>query len=310
MKIAAIIVTCNRRQVLNDLLDDLLCQSRKPDVILVVDNGSEDGTVELVKKHFPLVKLIELKHNIGLMGGLGIGIKTAFEQGYDAVLSMDDDARLRKDTLECLVSAIDTHECLREAVVWCAIVSPHDQFFAEPVCVKVEGEWKIYHEFLPELYDKVYETIGGSNVGLFIPRSVIEHVGLPREELVFNGEFEFNDRIKKGGFKLFRCFASIIYHERNRFSEIKIMGKTRFVSRVPPWRTYYDMRNRIYIDRIQKRRTMLKSLLLGMIESAVWIYTSEKKISTAFYISKAVYDGLLGKMGMRVKIPRELSERQ
>lgn len=305
MKIAAIIVTCNRRQMLKNMLEDLLNQSHRPDGIFVVDNGSYDGTVEFVKAHFPRINLIELEQNIGLMGGLEIGMNDAFRQGYDAILSLDDDARMRKNTMECLLYAIDSRKELQAAVIWCAIAAPHSDFFAEPVCVMVDGEWEIYHKFLPELNDKVYETIGGSNVGLYIPRSVFEQVGTPRSDLAFAGEFEYNYRIRKAGFKLYRCFSSIIHHERNMFFELRLMGKTRFVSRTAPWRVYYDMRNRIFIDRIQKRRSTVKSLIIGVMDAVIWIYTSEKKISTVFYICRAVYDGLLGKMGMRVRVPRE-----
>jgi GT2 family glycosyltransferase len=304
MKIAAIIVTYNRKKSMIELTNDFIQQTRKPDIILVVNNGSEDGTSEFIRERFPSVQLIELKRNIGHMGGLNIGVRTAFQQGCDAIFSVDDDARLRKDTLECLLNAVESDEKLRDTLIWSANVSPDDDRFSEPVCVKIEGEWKVYDRFIPELHDKVYETLGSANVGLFIPRSIVEHVGLPRTDLIFVGEFEFNYRVKSAGFKLYRCFPSIIYHECNKFSELKILGKTRFVSKTKPWRTYYEMRNRIYVDRIYRRRNIMKNLFITVVDSAIKMYTCENKMSTALYICRAVYDGWFGKMGMRVRIPK------
>ncbi len=310
MNIAAIVVTYNRRQQLSDLLEDLLSQSRRPDGILVVDNGSEDGTVGHVREKFPFVWLEKLEHNTGHMGGFEIAVKTAFQRGYDAVLSIDDDARLRGDTLECLLRAIDLHDGLRDSVIWCANVSPDGQYFTEPVCLKVRDEWKIYQRFLPELEGKVFESLGGANIGIYIPRSVFEKAGPPWGVLAFNGEEEFKYRIKKAGFKLHYCLSSIIYHKRYDFFEFKIRGKTRFVSKVPPWHTYYEFRNRIYIDRIYKRRTLVKNLLITAVDSAIKMYTSDKKMSTFFYITRAVFDGFCGRMGMRVNIPRLVHDKK
>lgn len=304
MKIAALLITCNRRQLLCKLIEDFISQSRKPDAIFVIDNGSEDDTVEFVKTHFPHVRLIEIQHNTGHMGGLEVGVKSALEQGYDAVLSVDDDARLRNDTVEQLLNTIETYEGLRNAVIWCTNVSADGRFFTEPTCVKVDNEWKVYYEFTPELYGKVYETTGAANIGLYIPLSIIEHVGLPRSELAFCGEQEFNYRVQKAGFKLYRCFSSIIHHKRFEFHEVKLMGRTRYVCHSSPWRIYYEIRGIVYIDRVHKRRTLLKSLLNVAIISAVKIRYCDNKISGTVNVLRAIYDGMFGRMGMRVHIPR------
>jgi GT2 family glycosyltransferase len=285
-------------------------QIRRPDGILVVDNGSEDGTVELVKERFPDIQLIEFEQNVGHMGAFELVVKTAFQQGYDAVLSVDDDARLKKDTLECLLRAIDTHEGLSDSLIWCANISFDGEYFTEPASLKVGDEWKIYHRFLPEVQGKVFETLGGANIGIFIPRPVFEKVGPPMSVLAFNGEPEFKYRVQKAGFKLYYCLSSIIYHKRHMFTEVFIRGDTRFISKVPPWHTYYEIRNTIYVDILYKRRTMFKCLTNIAFISAMKIYTCDKKISTLLHIVRAVYDGLLGNMGMTAHIPRLLHDKQ
>ena len=304
MKIAAIVVTCNRKKMLSDLLDDLFSQSRRPDGIIVVDNGSEDGTVKFIRERYPEVQLQELKQNSGLYGGLEIGATNAVSQGYDAVWLVDDDARLRKDSLECLMSAVEEREDLQESVIWCSNIVPDGPVFTEPVCVKIDGEWTVFQELIPELADKVYESNGGPNIGIYISSKVIKEAGPPRGDMIFCGEQEFIYRVQKKGFKLFRCFASIVYHKPHLFSEVKFMGRTRFVSKVPPWHTYYEMRNRIFVDMTFNRRSTVRSLLNTAVDAVTKLSKCDKKISTAFYISKAVIDGLTGKTGMRVQIPR------
>lgn len=304
MKIAAIVVTCNRKKMLSDLLEDLLSQNRSPDGIIVVDNGSEDGTADLVKERFPSINLVAREQNDGHMPAFEIAVKTAFQQDYDAVLSIDDDARLKNDTLENLLQAIESNEGLENSVIWCANITPDGEYFTEPVCLKTGDEWTIHKKFIPEIQGKVFESLGGANIGIYIPRVVYEKVGPPWGILTFNGEPELKYRIERGGFKMYYCLSSIIYHKPHEFSKVVLMGKTRFVSKVPPWNTYYELRNRIYVDRYYKRRTLFKNILITFLDSIIKIYVSDKKMITLYYVSRAVLDGFRGMMGMRVKIPR------
>ncbi len=304
MKIVAIIVTCNRMEIVSRLLEDFRRQARKPDGIIVIDNGSEDGTSEHLKLNFPEIDLVSLNENDGLWKAVDIGIKKAMNEGYDAVWLVDDDARTEEMAIENLLTSIDAHNGLRDSVIWSANLSYEGRFFTEPVCVKINGEWRIYHEFVDELKNGIYETTGGPNIGIYIPRSVIEDVGPPRADMVMSGELEFISRLKLKSIKMYRCFSSILYHKRHEFFRVRLFGKTRYVSRASTWRTYYEIRNMIYTDRLYKRRSLLKSLVITSLDSIIKIYICNKRLSTAYYILKGVYDGLRGNMGMRVKIPR------
>lgn len=305
MKIAVLVVTYSRREMVSRLLADLDNQSRRPDGVIVVDNGSEDGTAEHLRRNFPRINLITNTHNIGLDGALSIAMENALCSDYDSFIIIDDDAHLRNDTLESLVNVIGTDPSLKDSIIWCAHVTPDERFFTEPICVKVNGEWRIYQEFHPELHGKVYETVGsGATIGIYMPRKAIETVGLPRSELCFIGQMDLNYRFTQAGFKKYYCFSSIIHHKRHDFYEYKLRGKTRFVSNVPPWHTYYEFRNRIYMDRLYKRRSIPRSLFVTTVDTVAKLYISDKKLLTLVYILRAIYDGLFGKMGMRVKIPR------
>ena len=304
MKIAAIVVTCNRKEMVSDLLDDLFSQSRRPDGIIVVDNGSEDGTAAHLKERFPSIHLVALNSNDGHMPSFELSVKTAFEQDYDAVVSIDDDARLKDDTLECLLQAAESNEEMKNSVIWCANITPDGECFTEPVCLKEGDEWNIHKKFSPEIQGQVFESLGGANIGIYIPRVVYEKIGPPWGILTFNGEPELKYRIERGGFKMYYCLSSVIYHKPHEFSKVVLFGKTRFVSQVPPWNTYYELRNRIYIDRYYKRRTLIKNIAITALDSLVKIYASDRKITTLFYLMRAVIDGFMGNMGMTVKIPR------
>jgi len=302
-KVAVIIVTCNRKPLLHRLLESLMRQTQKIDRIIVVDNDSKDGTLEFVKFHFPSVSLLRLDQNIGLFGGLEVGVKIAMSPGFDGALLIDDDAYLKENALEQLLMLINKDNTLKNSVIYCANVTTDGQYFTEPIMVLVDGRWKVYSKFVPELYDKVYETTFGPNIGVFIPYSILERIA-PRSEMVFCGEEEFIYRVIKARFKVFRCFSIVAYHKRHKFYRIKFLGKTFNVSVVAPWHTYYETRNSVYVSRKYMKRSLLKTLLSQAICLILKVYVSDDKLATLRCVLKGSYDGLFGKLGIRVPIPR------
>ena len=88
MRIVAVVVTHNRRMLLSRCLDNLLAQSRQPDLILVVNNASSDGTVKMLEQRaIPFIT----QENAGSAGGWHRGIQYALDHEFDAVWLMDDD---------------------------------------------------------------------------------------------------------------------------------------------------------------------------------------------------------------------------
>lgn len=89
---------------LDRCIGSLLCSSLKPDV-LVVDNGSSDGTRERVASGFPGVQLVCNDSNLGFGAANNIGLRKALSGGYDFVYLMNQDAWVYADTLDLLVAA-------------------------------------------------------------------------------------------------------------------------------------------------------------------------------------------------------------
>ena len=78
MDVSVVIVNWNTRALLADCLRSVLGQtSRYAIEVIVVDNGSEDGSQEAVRTEFPRVKLIENEANLGFDKANNIGIRTA-----------------------------------------------------------------------------------------------------------------------------------------------------------------------------------------------------------------------------------------
>ena len=90
-KVCAVVVTYNRKELLRQCLHSVLQQTRPLDCILVVDNASTDGTLDLLNAEFSNVEQLKLPTNTGGAGGFKAGMQWAYCKGYEWVWVMDDD---------------------------------------------------------------------------------------------------------------------------------------------------------------------------------------------------------------------------
>jgi GT2 family glycosyltransferase len=105
-KIAVIIPNWNGIDLIAECLEALRRQTLAHTVI-VVDNGSVDGSPEVIRKRFPEVELLEFPNNAGFAGGVNRGIRPALERGADYVALLNNDAVADPAWLERLVEAAE-----------------------------------------------------------------------------------------------------------------------------------------------------------------------------------------------------------
>ena len=87
MKIAAVVVTFNRKEYLVKNIEALLAQVNAPMDILIIDNASTDGTEETIRHYMDAGQILyeNTGENLGGAGGFNFGIRRAYEAGYDAI---------------------------------------------------------------------------------------------------------------------------------------------------------------------------------------------------------------------------------
>lgn len=91
--------------------DTLACLASldRRDAVVVVDNGSTDGTVAAVRERFPHVTVVENGANLGFSGGNNAGIRRALDDGADWVVLLNNDARPAPGTLRAFARAAERH---------------------------------------------------------------------------------------------------------------------------------------------------------------------------------------------------------
>ena len=102
--VLVMIVTYNALKWIQRCLRSVEKSSLPADVV-VIDNGSTDGTLPLIRTDFPGTRIIETGENLGFGAANNIGLRIALEEGYEFVYLLNQDAWLEKDTLEKLIAA-------------------------------------------------------------------------------------------------------------------------------------------------------------------------------------------------------------
>jgi hypothetical protein len=103
----AIVLTWNGRRWIAPCLQSVLASTYPGLEVLVVDNGSTDGTPDLVTALAPRVRVIRNRGNLGFAGGSNVGLRVALREGAELVALLNQDLRVEADWLARLVEAAE-----------------------------------------------------------------------------------------------------------------------------------------------------------------------------------------------------------
>jgi len=106
-RVAAIVLAYNGREVTLQALRSLRRMTYPSFDLVVVDNGSTDGSAAAIGGAFPEVALLRAEANLGAAGGANLGIRWALERGYDYLLLLNNDIEVDPRMLEELVAAAE-----------------------------------------------------------------------------------------------------------------------------------------------------------------------------------------------------------
>lgn len=253
MKIAAVVVTYNRLNLLQENVEALLNQSYKLDKIIIVNNGSTDDTKQWLSQYEQntLFHIVNLNENIGGAGGFSLGIKLAVKMGYDYSWIMDDDTIPHADALEKLM---DIANAYRDAGFVASYVTWTD---GSPHQMNKCGILKGYSEESKMVVSngtKAYRCSHCSFVSVLINSNAVRKVGLPiKEFFIWCDDIEYTQRIVSHHIPCYFVPSSVVVHKSatNYFPSID-KAPASFA-----WRFYYQARNTCYLNRKKKRLLLL-----------------------------------------------------
>lgn len=213
--ISVIIVNWNGIQHLKECFESLSKQTIKDYEIILVDNGSTDGSVNFVEREFPHVKIITLNKNYGFCKGNNIGLQHS-RGGYIALLN--NDTKVESSWLEELMKGMEQDP----QIGICASCMVN---YYKPDILDTAGDgydicgigFKIGNERNILEYQKKREVFGACAGAALYRRSMIEQIGFFDERYFAVGEdIDLSFRAKLAGYKCEYVPTAIVYHKVNQ----------------------------------------------------------------------------------------------
>jgi len=212
------ILSCNQKELSLKCLNSLMQLEGVTYKVLLLDNGSDDDLINVVKKIFPTVETIKLKRNIGPAGGRNVQIKYFLNSDYDYLFFIDNDAVVDKNTLKELIRVTEQDKKI-------GAVSARVFYFDKPNIVWCEGglvRW-IKGDFLllNRGKDNAYLSNEPKEIDAFpygfgiIKKEVLVKVRLVPDEpyFMYYEETEWQIHFRKLGYKIFSAPKAKIWHK-------------------------------------------------------------------------------------------------
>ncbi|HEY5974720.1 MAG TPA: glycosyltransferase family 2 protein [Geobacteraceae bacterium] len=237
-RVSVIIVNWNGREHLPICLDSLARQTFHDFETILVDNGSQDGSQELIRKSYPWVRLVELPVNTGFSGGNNEGLRHAAGE-YIVVLNNDTEAE--PDWLVELVRVADANP--RAGQVGCRIcaMDDHDRIdsLGHGVCADgmTRGRYRLRRwseikgEFAP-----VQEMFFGTACVSLYRRAALDEAGFYDDDMFAIGEdSDLGLRLRWYGWDAFLATEAVVYHKYSATSGVFSPFKLYLVERNHYW---------------------------------------------------------------------------
>jgi GT2 family glycosyltransferase len=203
-----------------ECLESLLAVTYPALRLLVVDNGSTDGSEAALRARFPGLELLQTGANLGFAGGNNAGMRHAFEHGADYVLLLNNDTTVDPGFVTALVDAARDHPRAgllsskilffdRPNVIWYAGASFHPW--------PGWGRHRGYGQRDMAQFDRVEETDRPTGCSLLATRACCERVGLLRDEyFCYAEDLEWGLRARARGFQVLYVPESRVWHKVSR----------------------------------------------------------------------------------------------
>ncbi len=304
IKVAAVVVTYNRKDLLLNCLEALKKQTRPIDSLFIIDNFSDDGTPTNLYDHEYIKKLppennettwinedyinnptngeniktyyIRMNENVGGAGGFHEGVKQGIEKGYDWLWLMDDDGMPSENALELLVNKVDKGK--KQSAISCLVMSNKTKgkfAFSLPVLDefgnrKIHNQKRYFYnseELRNYIKNDIYPWANFFN-GVMINTLAVKDVGNIKKELfIWGDEQDYMFRLMKWG-ELVTVIDALHFHPDNNQQE------------PPLWKMFYGFRNELYLNK--KYRSLW---LLRFIKSIIvnFSYFYKKKALSEYF---------------------------
>lgn len=236
-KVIVLILSYNGKYLLEDALNSYLNNDYQNYRIMVIDNGSSDGTVEYVKENYRDVFVSRLEKNQGYSGGFNFGLNIAFnEMGADYALITNNDVIADKDIISELVKVAVTDDKIGFTTGKVYFNEKKDMLqtvgmYYDPV--RINGGHIGNQEVDNGQYNEITERYFADDVFTMVSKKLYKEIGGYDTEFVLQAEqFDWQMRAKEKGYRIMYTPFAKLWHK-----------ESMTIGRHSSEKLYYDARN-------------------------------------------------------------------
>lgn len=232
---------------------------RRPNIV-VVDNGSVDGSAELIIDKFPEVEVLRLPLNEGFSGGHNRAFRHGMEKGRKFFLLLNNDARLAPDALTALLSAADANPVRGVLGAWVLQDTEEPRLESRGVRFSPMSGRMIHLGFdeAPPEPGPVENVTAVSGCAMLVRREVLDRVGLLNDEyFAYFEDIDLCLRAARAGFLVASVPAARVIHR----------GKATLGGAASPHWVYYAIRNHLLL---LSRNCPMRPRALGALRT-LWV---------------------------------------
>ncbi len=293
-KVNAVVVTYNRKALLEECITALLNQTYKLNKIIIIDNASTDGTTELLKERYniPEIETFTLNKNTGGAGGFYYGTKKAVKDA-DWVWEMDDDTIPADNALEELLKA---KEKINENVSFLA--SSVFGTNGEPMNVPtIDGSSTTngYSDWYKYLKEGIVKIEHATLVSLLFSTKAIAKVGAPHPYFfIWGDDTEYTLRMTKYYGNAYFVGKSVVIHKRIGAKNISVLDECN-PNRIKMYKLMFR-NNLVSTKSYKSKKVHIKYFLHSIIVSYKALFESENYRWLRFKsVQSGILEYLLGK---------------
>ena len=259
--IIVLILSYNGKALLQDSISSYLENDYNRFKVVVIDNGSTDGTKEWVNLHYPEVYVLRTEKNLKYSGGLNFGMKYAFgEHNADYVLITNNDVKADSKIVSSLVEVAVTDPKI-------GFVIGKVYYYDQPDTFQTVGKgldpvwWNTGHIGQKEKDQGQYNTIEErafcDDIYWLVNKELYLKTGGYDTEFAFQGEdFDWQVRAKQAGYRIMYTPKAKLWHK-----ESMTIGKTS------PFKAYYDARNPLIVHMKYRTAAQFKIVFQARIKT-------------------------------------------
>ncbi len=252
-KVAAVVPIHNGRDETITFLESMACATYPNLKVIVVDDGSTDGTREAITARFPLVSIVTGDGNLWWSGATNLGVREALRQSADFILTINNDNVVEPGFIEPLVDTARRHP---RSLVTSKMYDYSDRgliFSFGGVINWYQGEIRDRNNRRDRIdFDRLSDCDWLHGSSTLIPATAFTEVGFfDRKNCPqYQGDAEFSLRAKLLGYRLLVEPGSVVYNKTSVSSGTEALNQVRLRDMLTDYRSpfYFRANYALYRD--------------------------------------------------------------